>query len=87
MLLCFEQPYDREVVLNRAHTLDRTGLMITEDMTRYQPIRDQYSVATNNINQSQASERAVGRVEEVHGQGEEQVSNLAMLLEENNIVC
>ena len=34
VLLCFEQLYDRDVVLNRATCLERTGLMITEDMTR-----------------------------------------------------
>ena len=40
VLLCFEQLYDRDVVLNRAHCLERTGLMITEDMTR--PEREQW---------------------------------------------
>ena len=34
VLLCFSHTYDRDAVLSRASCLERSGIMMTEDMTR-----------------------------------------------------
>jgi hypothetical protein len=75
-VVSFQHFYDKEAVLKRTDMLDRSGLIITEDMSR--AVREHWGELNKFMARVrkvvitvQGHQGALGRTQQVHGQGKE----------------